>query len=100
MLFRPSHNADEAPRGMLEQQLPLNAGKQCTNLFLHTGSTYNMNLTTASLSATNETASANSHRTKKRPGKINFYDPIHQHSTKISQVEHLSRVIRLQLTNR
>ena len=69
----------------LEQQHPLNASKQCDNLLLH--SYYNMNLTVKSLPTTNVAALANSNATKKLPGKVNFYDPIQQHS---SDIPHLN----------
>ena len=44
------------------------------------------NLTATSLPTTNEAALANSSAAKKPPGKINFYDPIHQHSSTVSHL--------------
>ena len=41
------------------------------------------NVTATSLPTTNEAALANSSAAKKPPGKINFYDPIQQHSSAI-----------------
>ena len=41
------------------------------------------NVTATSLPTINEAALANSSVAKKPPGKINLYDPIHQHSSAI-----------------